>query len=139
MATKYFWRVTLIGILAVALCTNLAVSAEATDTLKQNADNFLAVAITGTAAAVFIVVLVVHESVKKHTITGCVNSGESGTSVTDEKDKHVYVLSGDTSNVKPGERMTLQGKKIKPNDGKPLIWETKKITKDFGSGHCGGS
>jgi hypothetical protein len=27
----------------------------------------------------------------------------------------------------------LQGKKIKPKDaGKPLVWETKTISKDFG-------
>jgi hypothetical protein len=29
--------------------------------------------------------------------------------------------------------MTLQGKKIKPKDvGKPLVWDTKTISKDFG-------
>ena len=138
MTAKHFWRAALIGILSVALGTNLATNAAA-DNLKNSADAFLTVAIVGTAAVILVVVLVVHETSKKRTITGCVNSAENGMSVTDEKDKHVYVLSGDTSGVKPGERMTLQGKKIKPNDGKPLTWETKKITKDFGSGHCGGS
>jgi len=133
VAAKYFWRVALIGILSVALCTNLASDAAATDTLKQNADNFLALAIVGTAAAVIVAVLIVHESVKKRTITGCVNSAENGMTVTDEKDKHVYTLSGDTSSVKPGDRMTLQGKKIKPNGNTPLIWEMKRMTKDFGA------
>jgi hypothetical protein len=29
--------------------------------------------------------------------------------------------------------MTLQGKKIKPRDaGRPVVWETKTISKDFG-------
>jgi hypothetical protein len=32
--------------------------------------------------------------------------------------------------IKPGDRMTLQGKKIKPKDAnKTLVWETKKINK----------
>ncbi len=53
-------------------------------------------------------------------------------SVTDDKDKRLYALSGNTAGIKPGDRMTLQGKKIKPKDGKVLVWETKKISKDFG-------
>ena len=56
-------------------------------------------------------------------------------SVTDENDKRSYALSGDTADIKPGDRMALQGKKIKPKDaGKPLVWETKTISKDFGVG-----
>jgi hypothetical protein len=91
-------------------------------------------AIVGAVAAVVIVaVLVIHESSKKRTITGCVNLGEKGMSVTDEKDKRLYALSGDTAGIKPGDRMALLGKKIKQKDaGKTLGWETKKISKDFG-------
>ena len=80
---------------------------------------------------VVVVVLVVHYS-KKRTITGCVSSGPDGMTVTNEGDKQVYTLSGDTGGVKPGERMKLQGSKLKANTGKPLIWDTKKISKDFG-------
>jgi hypothetical protein len=77
--------------------------------------------------------VVIHESSKKRSITGCVTPAENGMSVTDEKDKRSYALSGDTADIKPGDRMTLQGKNIKPKDaGKPLIWETKTISKDFG-------
>jgi hypothetical protein len=53
--------------------------------------------------------------------------------VTSEKDKHVYVLSGNTAGVKQGERVTLAGKKIKSNSGTTLVWETKGISKDFGA------
>jgi hypothetical protein len=62
-----------------------------------------------------------------------VNSDERGTRVTDEKDKRVYTLPGNTAGVKPGDRATLMGKKIKPNADSTFIWETKKITKDFGA------
>jgi hypothetical protein len=74
-----------------------------------------------------------HQAAKGRTITGCVDSGESGMLLTNEKDKHVYVLSGNTAGVKPGDRMTLTGKKTKSNSGATLVWDTKSISKDFGT------
>jgi hypothetical protein len=57
-------------------------------------------------------------------------------SVTDEKDKRIYTLSGDTSDIKPGDRVTLQGKNVKPKgDHKLLTWEVNKETKDFDTCH----
>ena len=57
---------------------------------------------------------------KKRTITGCVTSGQNGMTVTDEKDKQVYALSGDTTGIKPGDRVTWK-------DGnyplRTVIWE----------------
>jgi len=82
---------------------------------------------------VIVTVVIIHKSSEKRTITGCVNSGENGMSVTDDKNKRLYTLSGNTAGVKPGDRMTLQGKKIKRQDaGKTLVWETKTISKDLG-------
>jgi len=125
--SKYVWRVALVG----ALCLIPSSNAGA-DTLQQAADKTLVAIVAAVAAVVVVTVVVIHESAKKRTITGCVNSVENGMSVTDEKDKRVYTLSGDMAGIKPGERMTLQGKKIKANAGKPLVWDTRKITKDFG-------
>ena len=54
--------------------------------------------------------------------------------VTDEKDKRIYALSGNTADIKPGDRVTLQGKKAKPTGASaPLAWEVSKETKDFGA------
>jgi hypothetical protein len=54
--------------------------------------------------------------------------------VTDEKDKEIYALSGDTTGVKVGDRMKLQGKKVKSKGpDKTLAWEAKKVAKDFGA------
>src|ERR1035438_2959043 len=128
---SYVLRILGLATACVALCTNLADSANA-DQLKTDVDIVLVLAIVGAAAVITVAVLVVHESAKKRTITGCVTSGDNGMSVTDEKDKRLYALSGDTAGVKPGERMTLRGKKFKSNEGKPPFWETKKIVKDFG-------
>ncbi len=56
--------------------------------------------------------------------------------VTDEKDKQIYTLSDNTSAVKPGDRMKLQGKKVKSKGSdKTLVWESKAVAKDFGFCH----
>ena len=124
------------GVLIVALGVTLSTSAEAqTGGGKIVSNGTIAGVIVGVLAAVVIVAyVVIHESSKKRSITGCVIPGASGMSVTDEKDKRSYVLSGNTGDIKPGDRVTVQGKKIKPKDaGKPVVWETKTISKDFGS------
>lgn len=127
MPSKYVWRIALIGILCLALST-----AAAADQLQKTADTVLALAIVGVAAVVVVVVVVVHSASQKRTITGCVNTAQNGMIVTDEKDKRVYTLSGDTASVKPGERMTLHLKKFKSKGGNTVTWETQKITKDLG-------
>jgi len=77
------------------------------------------------------VVLIVHHRSHKETITGCVTSGANGMSVTDEKDKRSYALSGNTAGVKPGDRMTLAGKR-KDAGNAPVFW-AKNVTSDFGA------
>jgi hypothetical protein len=128
VTSKYLWRAALIGVLCVALVART----EAT-TLSSNVDHAAAGLFAGIAAVVVVAIIVIHESTKKHAITGCVISAQNTLTLTDEKDKYVYTLSGDTSGVKPGERTTLQGKKIKPTGSARLMWETKKIIKDFGA------
>jgi hypothetical protein len=94
----------------------------------------IVLAIVGVAAAVVVVVAVVaiHYS-KKRAIAGCVSSAGSGMNVTDEKDKQTYALSGNTTGIKPGDRMKLQGKKVKSKGAdKTLVWEAKAVAKDFG-------
>ena len=132
MTSKYFWR----GVLVVALSVALSTSAETqTGGGKIVSTGTIVGVIVGVVAVVVIAaVVVIHKSSEKRTITGCVNSGENGMSVTDEKDKRLYALSGTTTDVKPGDRMTLQGKKIKSQDaGKTLLWETKQVAKDLGA------
>jgi hypothetical protein len=90
------------------------------------------VAVTA-AVAVVITVVIMHESRKDRTITGCVKSPENGTTnITDEKDGQVYTLSGDTAGIKPGDRMKLKGKKAKPKGERSRVWVATSVTKDFG-------
>jgi hypothetical protein len=126
---KFFWR----GVLIVALCMALAIPTRA-DQISDDARNVVIGIVAVSVALVVIIVVVVHESKKKRTVTGCVTSGNNGMSVTDEKDKRIYALSGNTADIKQGDRVTLQGKKAKPTGANtPLAWEVNKETKDFGA------
>jgi hypothetical protein len=126
---KFFWR----GVLIVALCVGLATPTRA-DTFSDDARNIVIGIVAVSVALVVITVVVVHESRKKRTVTGCVISGANGMSVTDEKDKRIYALSGNTSDIKPGDRVTLHGKKVNPKGANaPLAWDVSMETKDFGA------
>ena len=128
MPSRFFWC----GVLIVARSVALSPSAEAQDKIVSNG-TIVGVIVGAVAAVAIVAYVVIHESTKKRSITGCVIPAENGMSVTDEKDKRSYVLSGDTADIKAGDRVTLQGKRIKPKDaGKPVAWETKTISKDFG-------
>ena len=128
MNEKSLWR----GVLIVVLCVALATPANASTDLQSNARNIVIGIVAVAAGIVVITILVIHHS-KKQTITGCVNSAGSGMTVTDEKDKLVYALSGNTAGVKPGDRMKLQGKKLKAaGAGQTPVWQTTEIKKDLG-------
>jgi len=127
MTSKY---VSLVLIIALSLA--LATPARA-DKLKTDSDEIV-IGIVAIAAAltVAITVLAVHYS-KKRSITGCVASVGDGLTVTDENDKKIYALSGNTTGVKPGDRMKLKGKKVKPTGpDKTPIWKATDVNKDFG-------
>jgi hypothetical protein len=131
VTSRYFWC----GVLIVALSVTLSPSAEAQSGGGKIVSNGTIVGIVvGVVAAVVIVaVVLVHKSSGKRTVTGCVGSGADGISVTNEKDKRVYALGGDTAGIKLGDRMSLQIKKMKSKEaGKPQVWETGKIDKDLG-------
>jgi hypothetical protein len=129
MAAKY-----LSAILIITLSFVLCMSAEAQMHLNLPGPSGAEVAgaIVGAAAVVVVVVVVIHYS-KKRTITGCVSAGANGMTVTEEKSGQIYVVSGNVAGIKPGDRVKLQGKKIKPEaPDKTLAWKARKVTKDFG-------
>ena len=122
---RNIWKVILIAVLSVALAR--PVRAESLDTAGKQI--YAGIAVVGAAVAVGIILIVLHEKHKTRTITGCIASGASGITLTDDKDKRVYTLSGDPVGLKPGNRMTLQGK---PRRGKMPVFEAQSITKDLG-------
>lgn len=88
--------------------------------------------IVGVVAAVAVIAIVAIHYSRKRTITGCVKPTPNGMTVSDEKNDRIYTLSGDMAGIKPGERLTLQGKKIKPTAGNSLGWEITKMQTDLG-------
>jgi len=124
MAQKCFWC----GIVIVALTVGLAVPAKAVDPEGV----LIIIAATAVAAAITVVTLdSVHHRRKKIVVTGCVIAGEKGMTLTDDEDRKIWFISGNTPGIKPGDRMTLQGKKVKGPD-KTRVWEAREVIKDFG-------
>jgi hypothetical protein len=121
------------ALLTIALTFVLCIPLEAQNAGKIVSNGTIAGVIVGVVAGVDVLAIVAIHYSKKRTITGCVNSEANGMTVTDEKDKQSYLLSGDTTNVKPGDRMRLQGNKVKPKGSdKTLAWDTRKVANDFG-------
>jgi hypothetical protein len=119
------------GVLIIALGAALSTPARA-DSLKSRGNDIVIGIVAALAGVVVVVLVAVHYS-KKRAITGCVVSRENGLSVTDEKDGQVYALSGNTTGIKPGDRMKLQGRKAKSKGvDKTLVWEATEVAKDFG-------
>jgi hypothetical protein len=122
-------------VLIIALSAVLVIHAQATTSLKTQGDEIvIGVAAAAATVAVLITVLVLHHNrSQSKTITGCVASKESGMSIIDEKDKKTYTLSGNTGDIKPGDRMKLQGKKVKlTGPQKTAGWEATKVAEDYG-------
>lgn len=94
-------------------------------------------AIVGIIAGLVVgTIVVVYLLTRKQTITGCVTSNGNGMTITDEKDKRIYTLEGGAAGVTPGDRVKLQGKKIKPQAPDTTYrWQTEKVNQDFGACH----
>ena len=121
------------AVLIIALSVVLCIPAEAQNSGKIVSNGTIAGVIVGVIAAVAVVAIVAIHYSRKRALTGCVHSGPNGMTVTDEKDKQIYALSGDTTNIKPGHRMKLQGRKAKSKGGDmTLVWEEERVTRDFG-------
>jgi hypothetical protein len=126
MTQKRLWRCGLVVILSMALAT----PARAESLKTAAAEISIAIVVVGIAVGVGVTVLVMHYS-RKRSVTGCVTLGTSGMMVTDEGDKRIYALAGSTGGITPGNRMKLQGKRVKSAD-KTRVWEASKVNKDFG-------
>jgi hypothetical protein len=132
MTSKYAWCGVLIVVLGLALVK--PAEAQLINGQVGPSGGPIVVGIVVTAVALVVAtVLVIHYS-KKRAITGCVISGESGMTLTDQKDKQTYTLSGDTTDIKLGDRMKLKGKKVKPKGpDKALVWEASQVSKNYGA------
>jgi hypothetical protein len=87
----------------------------------------------GAAAGAGVLFLALHYHGR---VTGCVQPGDDGLRLLDEKNNKSYALVPGDVYVKPGERVRLKGKTSKSDGGKQTF-TAKKLIKDLGS--CGAS
>jgi hypothetical protein len=131
-ARTFLCRALIVAILSVALIA--PARAESLETVGKQIT--AGIVVVSAAVAVVVILLVIHYKHKKSSITGCVASGASGMNLTDEKDKRLYTLSGDTAAVKAGDRMTLEGIQRKEKGAAPVststVFEVQKV-RDLGA------
>jgi hypothetical protein len=129
------WRVVLIVVLGVALTSTAtadsALPNPAQGLARAESEVVIAIVVVGAVLAVGVTFLVLHQKHKTSAITGCVSSGPGGLSVTEDKNKRIFALSGDLVGLKPGDRMTLTGKRR--TGGKSPVFETRSVTDDLGA------
>jgi hypothetical protein len=126
MRQKCLWC----GILVFFLGVGLATPARAADPEKV----IIAIGATAVAAAIALVAISsLHHRRKSIVITGCVVRAENGMAIHDDDNKKLYSLSGDTTGVTPGDRVSLLGKETKSSRHDQVRgWEITKVVKDFG-------
>ena len=122
--------------LALALCLLLALPAlpqSGGGTIGPSNGEIIGI-IAGVAAGLVVVGVLIYHGTHKHasSMTGCVASGADGLTLRNEKDKKVYALSGYSAALTAGERVTVQGEKVKGASGK-ASFQVAALAKDFGA------
>jgi hypothetical protein len=89
----------------------------------------IGIGVGAAAAGAGVLYLTLHHG---NSVTGCVQSGNDGLSLVDEKSKRSYSLLPGGADLLPGERVALRGKK---SQGGPAgqSFQPKKIVKNLGS------
>lgn len=88
------------------------------------------------AAGVGILIYALHHrgaSPTQASLVGCTQAGAGGEGITlvNEKDKEAYTLVAGSTDLKPGERVELTGKKTQDGSGK-RTFQVQKLAKDYG-------
>jgi len=122
---------SLAAALATVLCLILAAPASAGNYKTAGEEIAIGLVAVTAAIAVLVIVLVLHHNGHKSAeISGWIGSRAAGMTLTDEVGKRTYMLSGNTTAIKAGDRVTLEGK-LKSKDANP-IFEVRSLGRDFG-------
>jgi len=113
------------AVLITVFC--IAMTRPARADLQTDGDLIIAgIVVVSAAVATVVTILVIHHKSHHAAVTGCVTSGAKGMTLTDDKDKRTYTVTGNAVGLKAGERMTLEGKRRTP------VFEARSVVKDFG-------
>ncbi|MBZ5516643.1 MAG: hypothetical protein LAN62_17700 [Acidobacteriia bacterium] len=86
----------------------------------------------GVGAAVGGAALIYWATHHQATLVGCVRPGADGNQLVEERTHQTYSLVAGGDSVKPGERVQVQGKKVKADSGSQGF-RVKKVAKVMGS------
>lgn len=91
-------------------------------------------AIVGAIAVVAVITVVVVYAVKhKPSITGCAVASPAGMTLQDQGNSQKFLLTGNTAGIKPGDRVKLQGKKLKGGDASTRTFTVLNLKHDYGA------
>ena len=76
-------------------------------------------------------VAIAYLALHKPSIVGCTEVAGSGLQLVNEKDKQTYALDSGSTDLKPGERVALKGKRIKSESG-VMSFHVQGLAKDYG-------
>ena len=68
-----------------------------------------------------------------HTLIGCALSGPNGLELQSCGDPQTYALIGEVADIKPGDRVSVFGKKEKKKVGASRQFLVEKLNKDYGA------
>ena len=89
----------------------------------------VAVGVGAAAAGAGVLYLTLHH---RASLTGCVQNGDDGLSLVDEKKHQTYSLLPGGISLKSGERVELRGKKLKGEKG-AQTFQANKVVKNLGA------
>lgn len=130
MSSKPFRRLVLVALL---VCVSLGIfikpaQAQLAPTQGQAIGILVIIVAIGAGIGIGIYAL----ANKSPSITGCAASGPGGMTLEDENDHQVFTLTGDTADLKAGDRLRLIGKKKKRDASGNRAFVVSKLKRDFG-------
>lgn len=121
-------------VLVLLLCLSMGFytqPAEAQSPISQGQAVGILVAIVAIGAAIGVGVYFLVR--RPPSLTGCAVQGSSGLTLENETDHQVFMLIGDTANLKAGERVRVTGKKQKKDASGGRTFLVEKFNKDYGA------
>ena len=91
------------------------------------------IAVAGVGALTGVGLLLYFTLRAPRSITGCVVSDSAGTAIQNELDHQVFLLTGDASTVRVGDRVKVKGKRSSKGPDGRYRFTVKNLKKDYGA------
>ena len=126
-------RFTLVAALIIAvLLACRPAEAQFTGPIGPSNGEVVGILIAMIAVTAAITVGVVYAIRHQPSLRGCAISGPGGLTLENESDHQSFSLNGETTGIKPGDRVKVQGKKQKAN-GTVRGFTVLKVKHDYGA------